>query len=158
MCIVEQPWRQDFCHTWWWYQAGWWTKPEHIPQNWLFQHYRVCSLLCRLTLVFCCLTCDFFWIALGLIFLSGLNISSDFLLCSQKKVSTPKWLGKGFFTDGVQPGVGLFLFPYFLASSSTAQMRAGLGSYSGLICQTVFSLPKLSMLVACLREVVAPGS
>lgn len=36
-------------------------------------------------------------------------------------------------------------------------MRAGTGSRSGLMCQTVFSFPKLSMLVACLREVVAPG-
>lgn len=48
---MEQPWRQDFCHAWWWYRAGWWTKPWHNLQNWLFQHQRVCSHVCRLTFV-----------------------------------------------------------------------------------------------------------
>lgn len=109
---MEQPWRQDFCHTWWWYRAGWRTKPKHNLQDWLFQRYRVCKLLRGLTFVLCCLTPDFAQIARGLMFLSALNISSDSPLCSEegKHTERQRWLGRGIATEEVQPGVGLF-FP-----------------------------------------------
>jgi len=77
-------------------RTGFFSKPAHNLQNWVFQHFRMCKLLCRLIFVLCCLAPSFSQIARGFMFLSALNISSSSKLCSEEgKRTETEMAGKG---------------------------------------------------------------